>query len=273
MPSHHDSAHTLFIEGSDAIAFAQAQFSGNAAKLDSGQWQFSAWLDAQGRVLALFHLVRLADERLLLLLRGGDADVMAAALRRYVFRSKVKLDASASTRLSNGPALPLYEAAMDEHVVMLGCATHSLRLAMHASFEATPDDRAWRLPQLHAGWPWLPDPLLGKLLPPALSLERLQAVTFDKGCYPGQEIVARLHYRGGHKWHLHRVVLSQPLVAGSTLYANDHEVAHVLEALPANGTIDALAVIRDDVLADAAGDFFDVDGQLVHVASQQAWPA
>src|SRR6185312_11690713 len=53
--------------------------------------------------------------------------------------------------------------------------------------------RHGRRAQILLGWPWLPASALDVLLPPALSLHRLQAVAIDKGCYPGQEIVARLH--------------------------------------------------------------------------------
>ena len=66
-------AETLLIEGPDALAFAHAQFSSNVQSLAIGAWQFSAWLNAQGRVRALFHLARLDEQRLLLLLRGGEA--------------------------------------------------------------------------------------------------------------------------------------------------------------------------------------------------------
>jgi folate-binding Fe-S cluster repair protein YgfZ len=79
-------AETLLIEGPDAIAFAQAQFSSKVSSLATGHWQFSAWLDPQGRVRALFHLARLADDRLLLLLRGGSAAAVVDALQRFVFR-------------------------------------------------------------------------------------------------------------------------------------------------------------------------------------------
>ncbi len=272
MSSSYDSAQTLSIEGSDALPFAQAQFSCQIAALEDGHWQFGAWLDAQGRVLALFHLARLSDQRLLLLLRGGDAESMASALRRYVFRSKVSLRANVRT-LSGGPALPMHHVAAEGDVVLFGCGSHSLRVDTATATENTSDNHAWLATQLSEGWPWLPDALLGKLLPPALSLERLQAVSFTKGCYPGQEIVARLHYRGGHKWHLHRVVLSRPINAGTTLHFDGHEAAQVLVAFDGTADVDALVVLRDDASGDVARDFADDQGQVVQLVSQQPWPA
>lgn len=267
MPTHLP-AETLLLEGPDATAFAQAQFSSAVNSLATGHWQFSAWLDPQGRVRALFHLARLADERYLLLLRGGDAAKMTDALRRFVFRAKVAVTALPPRALATGPALPLHAVIDDGEGVSIGGDAHSLRIST-----AGAGDDAWRLPQLHAGWPWLPNSLLGELLPPALSLHRLQAVAIDKGCYPGQEIVARLHFRGGHKRHLHRVTLSQAAAPGDTLQHDGRAVGCVLDVVTTQGGSEALIVLADDIAAQLSGAHsqpFDDDLALAIVTS---WPA
>jgi folate-binding protein YgfZ len=235
------SAETLLIEGPDAMAFAQGQFSSNVHALSVGQWQFSAWLDAQGRVRALFHLARIANDALLLLLRGGDAESLAQGLQRFVFRAKVKLSAQPARALGTGPVLDTYAFHSDGDSYVYGCGTHSLVVGH------TPDD-SWRLLQIREGWPWLPASAIGELLPPAISLERLQAVAFDKGCYPGQEIVARLHYRGGLKRHMHCVVLSPTLAGGTVLRQNGKTVGQLLDAVHDEGGATALAVMDDDVI-------------------------
>ncbi len=267
MPTYHP-AETLLIEGPDATTFAHAQFSSAVSPLATGQWQFSAWLDPQGRVRALFQLARLADERYLLLLRGGIATTLADALRRFVFRSKLGVTALPPRMLATGPALPLHTVVDDGEAVSLGCDTHSLRIIASAV-----GDDAWRLPQLRAGWPWLPTPLLGELLPSALSLQRLHAVAVDKGCYPGQEIVARLHFRGGHKRHLHCVRLSQAVSAGDTLRRDGRDVGCVLDVVTTGDGIEALVVLSDDVAAQATtghAQTFDDDLAIEILAS---WPA
>ncbi|TAL93715.1 MAG: folate-binding protein [Rhodanobacter sp.] len=239
-------AETLLLEGPDAASFAQAQFSSKVDSLAIGQWQFSAWLDAKGRVRALFHLVRLEQERYLLLLRGGSATAMVDSLRRFVFRSKLKLAALPMRALSTGAARPMHAVSQDEDSISLGCGSHGLDIVALQD----PDD-AWRLLQLREGWPWLPDSALDTLLPPAISLQRLQAVTVDKGCYPGQEIVARLHFRGGHKRHLHRGTLSQPIPAGEVLRIDGIEVGCVLDVVIGDDGIEALLALNDDVAARA----------------------
>jgi tRNA-modifying protein YgfZ len=239
------SAETLSIEGPDALAFAQAQFSSKADALDIDRWQFSAWLDAQGRVRALFHLARLTDDLLVLLLRGGNAEVMAAALKRFVFRSRLHIEACAPRTLATGTTLPLHTVVRStDDAWVLGCGDHSMEIGT-----ARDSDNDWRLPQVRARWPWLPDKALDTFLPASLELDQLHATALDKGCYPGQEIVARLHYRGGNKRHMHRVELSQVRPAGSVLreHDNDNELMHLLDVVPLQVGATALAVMRDEV--------------------------
>jgi folate-binding protein YgfZ len=264
MPNHY-LAETLSIEGPDAIPFAQSQFSSQVAALDVGRWQFSAWLDAQGRVRALFHLVRLAQDRLLLLLRGGDAAAVAEGLRRFVFRSKVTVQPLSPRTLGTGEALALHSVS-ETQTLALGCGTHSLLIG-------APSDDAWRLQQIRLGWPWLPDDVLSEALPPSLSLERLQGVSFDKGCYPGQEIVARLHYRGGNKRHMHCVVLSQPVVAGTLLRNGGQEVAQILDVAAADDQCEALAIINDNALTQAENTTSLTTDDNVRMQLRHRWPA
>jgi folate-binding protein YgfZ len=243
MPATY-SAETLQIEGPDAIAFAHAQFSSNVGTLATGQWQFSAWLDPQGRVRVLFHLARIADDRLVLLLRGGNAAVVVDELRRFVFRSKVTLTALPPRALATGSAVRLHLVLDEDDCLAFGCGDYSLKI----DSKGEGDDR-WRQIQLRDGWPWLPESALNALLPSALSLQRLMAVVIDKGCYPGQEIVARMHYRGGHKRHMHSVVLSQAVAAGEVLRAGERDVGRLLDVVTSDRGVEAVAILNDDFVA------------------------
>jgi folate-binding protein YgfZ len=239
MPSTYP-AELVSIEGADAIAFAQAQFSSNLDSLADGRWQFSAWLDAQGRVKYLFHLARLDGERLRLLLRGGESLTLAAELQRYVFRARVRITAEPAQQLATVEALAPHTAVERDGTLVLGCGSHGLK------FTSQGDDD-WRLPQLRAGWPWLVHGTGGELLPAWLGLGALDAAALDKGCYPGQEIVARMHYRGGSKRHLHRVSLSRVLPPGSVLDVDGGTPIQLLEVVGVATAAEALAVVHDDM--------------------------
>ena len=238
------TVHCLALEGADARQFAQAQFSGDIDALQPGHWQWNAWLDSQGRVHALMHLADLGDGRLLGVLRGGNAETIRAALVRYLFRLRVSV-ATASFTAQCGDPLSEGVARQENGVIVLGHGIRSLWLAP-PSASAPPDleaQRRWRLDDIRRGWPTLPDGQ-PEFLPPALGLERLGAVAFDKGCYPGQEIVARLRYRGGHKWHLCRLRGSVPLPVGEVRDAAGSAVAQVLDIAKAENGFEALTVLR-----------------------------
>ena len=87
LPGHR----VIALSGRDAVAFAQAQLMNDVEAVLPGHWQWSGWLTPKGRVIALFALLKRSDEALWLVLPDADAATIAAALARFVFRSKVKL--------------------------------------------------------------------------------------------------------------------------------------------------------------------------------------
>lgn len=262
------SAHTITVSGTDAMAFAHAQFSSRVAALAIGQWQFSAWLDSRGRVRALFHLARCSDDTLVLLLRGGDATATTEALRRFVFRAKVSITAAVPRQFSTGPALPLHTVSCDEQTLAFGCGDHSLRVNAD-----DPEDMRWHQQQLRDGWPWLPAGALDRLLAPALSLQRLQAVVTDKGCYPGQEIVARLHFRGGGKNHLCLLDLSTEPTVDGPLNVAGRECGYVLDAACVDTHFEALATLDERTIESLSNGRLDVRESSPVIRLRNAWPS
>jgi folate-binding protein YgfZ len=208
--------------------------------LAQGRWQWNAWLTPQGRVRALMHLVDTGDGTLLAVLRGGDAEDIRTALSRYLLRLPVTLTVREFGCRADGPA-GSGTVAGDGGDIVLGYGSRSLRLGGAAD---TPPDAAassvWRIQDIREGWPRL---LAGEpeFLPPALGLEHLQAVSFDKGCYPGQEVAARLRYRGGHKHRLYHLQGHVPMLEDRMAFpkeitpldvAADDEEIHALAVGP-----------------------------------------
>lgn len=244
-PSPITQVSCIVIDGADARRFAQMQFSGDVHTLAPGQWQWNAWLDAQGRVRALMQLADTGDGRLLAMLRGGDAERMREGLARYLLRAQAHLSACVCTGYADA-ALAVGRVETVGQDVVLGCGERSLRLRPEqaSAMPAIPHldaSNAWRLADIRAGWPTLPDGE-PRFLPPALGLERLGAVAFDKGCYPGQEIAARLHYRGGHKLRLHHLRGATPLPLGTSLESAGIGPVHVLDSARSGFGTELLAV-------------------------------
>ncbi|WP_460500728.1 CAF17-like 4Fe-4S cluster assembly/insertion protein YgfZ [Dyella jejuensis] len=155
----------------------------------------------------------------------------------------------------------------DTDVVRLGCGSHSL---LFGNDLAAND--IWQHEQLREGWPWLPTDRLNELTPPSLSLHRLGAIALDKGCYPGQEIVARLHYRGGNKRHLCHVLLSAVVASGTELRRSDREFVRLLLVVARDECVEALAVIADDVSNNLAQGTENTSDEGIVVQLVNSWP-
>lgn len=258
MPS--TTTRTIALTGPDAAAFANGQFSSDILALPLGRWQWSGWLDPKGRVRALLQVARTRDERFVVVPRGGDAAALAADLKRFVFRAKVTIDVSGERVVVDGDARGDGDAYEHDDVLWLGEGDTSLRIGGDA--DGVVD--TWRARHVAKGFAWLPDAALNALLPPALSMERIGAVAFDKGCFPGQEIAARLHFLGGHKRHLHAATSLHPLHAGDALRVNGRDVGIVLMTA-ASATGPTTLVVLDD--AATAEETVDIEGNRLHIVT------
>ena len=165
---------TIKIDGADAADFLHGQFTTDVTGLASGRAGLSAWCDPKGRVIATFILARL-NGTFWLLLPEILKDTFLKRLKMYVLRANVNI-ADASTETGNIPELPAYIPAMD------GCD--------------------WQATFIRQGIPWVSPATSGRFLPQELNLDQLDALSYTKGCYPGQEIIARLRYRGEVKRRL-----------------------------------------------------------------------
>lgn len=198
----------LALEGRDAVAFAQAQAMNDVAALGDGQWQWNGWLTPKGRLIALFALLRLDGERLWLLLPDADPADIAARLQRFVFRSKVAIAVRDDLHVTGAFTAPLAASAAQFATtpgigVELDLAgdggPRSLRIGEEAAGEDAATLARWDACDLVHGLPRLPASQVEQWTPQQLSLERLRAYSVKKGCYPGQEIVARTHFLGQAK--------------------------------------------------------------------------
>ncbi len=235
--------HVLTLRGSDALAFARMQLASKVDELEDGYWQWTAWLDAAGKVRFLGMLWR-ADEAVHILLRGGDAARMMAAMQIYVMRAKVQLETGSKLQLAPAGPLPDHQIVRDGEQIIFGLGDYSLRLQPTQDNEKHSDWEPAMRHAISAGHPWLPDEALDSLLPPALGLYSLGAVALGKGCYPGQEMVNRLHTRGGHKLGMAHVETRCTWLPGETVLHDGRNVGIVLQ----RAGNDALLVVRHDAL-------------------------
>lgn len=252
LPDHR----VIALSGRDAAAFAQAQLMNDLKLLAPGRWQWNGWLTPKGRVIALFALLKFGEDSLWLLLPDADPVTLAAALQRFVFRSKVTVAArddlsvegrfGAPSQASRGTFSIDPDGTVELDLGAEGGA-RSLRVvsASKASHDPTCVAR-WAAFDLEHGLSRLPSSQTDHWTPQQLSLERLAAFSVKKGCYPGQEIVARTHFLGKVKRGLALLEGDAAMHAGDDLHKTDAALGHLVASVDANGRHLALAVVPLD---------------------------
>ena len=243
----------LAVTGRDAVKFAHAQFMSDVAALAPGHWHWSGWLTPKGRVIALFALLKLDDEALWLLLPDFDAGELASQLQRYVFRSKVELEPRDGLRASGAFAAPMQAAGAafarigDSIELDFGGdgGPRTLRIDATPAADDSKPQSEWLAFDLAHGLPRLPASQHEHWTPQQLSLDRLRAFSVKKGCYPGQEIVARTHFLGKAKRGLAALCAAKPIPMGADVELDGTAIGKVVSATPGEPCF-ALAVLPLD---------------------------
>ncbi len=268
--------------GPDSAAFLHNLVSNEVNKLEPDTAAWNSFNSPKGRMIASFLMWPEAEGHALAL----SADILPAFLKKlsmYVLRSKVKLanaNANAGAELAlvglAGPAaatilqaagIPLPAADMKQAVDEAG--VRCIRLGAHCFIIAAPADgagplfdallaagaikagtAAWQLVMVRAGLPLITAPTQEEFVAQMLNYELIGGVSFNKGCYPGQEIVARTQYLGKLKKRMYRVAIAAGIDAapGMDLYAPDfgeQSAGKLVNVAPApDGGLEALAVLQ-----------------------------
>lgn len=200
----------LAATGADARAFLHAQLTNDIKDLPHDRAALAGWCTPKGRLLASMLVIPRGEGFLLQLARDLAAGI-AKRLSMYVLRSKVKIADESDAWAQYGvwdPALKLAGVAWDGDVVTVRIDEgRFLRIGPTDKFSpaATRSEEAWTLEEIRAGRPLISAATQDKFVPQMVNFEALGAVNFQKGCYPGQEVVARAQYRGEVKRRMVRV--------------------------------------------------------------------
>jgi folate-binding protein YgfZ len=230
----------LRVAGEDRITFLQGQFSADIAALGSNRAALTAHSNRQGRAFCTA-LAWADDEAVMLLLPAAQADDTLARLKMYVLRSRVELSiagdalAPAAQWDDSAGILPADEwtvgqdAAGRPAVRLPGTVPRWLTVGP-ADAE---DDGRWRFEDVRAGLPQVYPETREQFLPQALNLDALDGISFEKGCYVGQEVIARLHFRGTVKRRMRPFALPASAtlpVPGDELRAAGETAGKVVDA-------------------------------------------
>lgn len=279
----------IHIRGADASAFLQGQFCNDFMQVSSTQAQITGYCTPKGRLLALPTAVGQGDG-FLLLVHGSVADAFFKRLSMFVMRSEVSIEfrddwlclgliagddgsiGQAEKLILPTPESILNAASSSEDYQLIrwhddyssqsrGKAARAryIRIATVADqialWSACSDMQKasaanWQMADLSAGIPVITQSIVESFVPQMINLQLINALSFTKGCYPGQEIVARMQYLGTLKRHM-RLFGFDPAVtvvpsAGSSLAAGDDaDAGKVINAVAdADGNGLLLAVVK-----------------------------
>ena len=259
------------VQGDDAASFLHGQLTNDFALLDMQHARLAAFCSAKGRMQASFIGFKRAPDEIVLVC---SRDLLAPTLKRlsmFVLRAKAKLsDASADfqllglagTELVDPAAAPWsLRTAGDAHMVQLYPADGQPR-ALWVAPSTTPAPQGpslsaaqWLHSEVLSGVATVSQPIYELLVPQMLNYESVGGVNFKKGCYPGQEVVARSQFRGTLKRRAFIVHADAPLQAGQDVFADsDPEQATgvVVQAAPADDGGWCALVSMQTSSADAA---------------------
>ncbi len=284
--------------GADAQTFLHGQLSNDVKQLAPERSEYAAYNSAKGRMLANFLLWREGEVYYLELARS----LLSAVQKRlgmFVLRAKVRLEDASEARPILGLAGKAAADALREWFPVLPQAAHQLvHDPVHGTLIALPGQRfqliakpesaekfwrklaaaltpvgtpCWEWLEIRNGIPLITPATQEQFVPQMANMELIGAVNFQKGCYPGQEIVARTQYLGQLK---RRMVLAHvdsetPLQAGDALFSSELEgqaSGMVVNAQPApDGGYDVLAVVQTTTIAHAELHFKSADGPLLSI--------
>jgi folate-binding protein YgfZ len=270
----------LRIAGTDAVAFLQGQFTHDIRLLADGRTQLAACCTNQGRVIALARL-RQTDEAVYALVPSDVVGRLATQLRKFVLRAKVEVLQATDLHVGaicSGAAAeamgrpPFDEATLTMSPVPLAGATEIVTFQYAAGREviAAPAaawrsigglspsrpsplaDQEWLAADIVEGRPHVFAATSEQFIPQMLNVDLLDGISFNKGCYTGQEIVARTHHLGRVKRRAMRFVLppgDAPTLMSALTDDTGTKMADVAMTASLPDRIEVLAVTN----LDAAG--------------------
>lgn len=258
---YYDLTHygVISFKGEDSKRFLQGQITADIEQVTQNQARLTATCTPQGRMRSLFVLVALADDHFLGLLPNELVQPTLETLTKFAVFYKTTLEDVTEQWAILGSKCeasePLQVTHEGKHIsiswydnrqIQVFPAENAVKFAEEFEHQILPFDK-WQIEDICAGIPRLFTSTVDVFLPHNLNLPELSAVSFNKGCYTGQEVVARMHYKGKLKSHM-RLLLGKDdrcPEPGSTVIADDKKLGEVICAASDGQTLYILALCKD----------------------------
>jgi tRNA-modifying protein YgfZ len=247
-----DRLGTIVVTGPDAKPFLQGQLSFDLDRLTPTRGEIATCNSAQGRVQAVVWLIERSDS-IVMLLPASMIEPTLARLRKYVLRAKVKLESGAGKLVVAGMTDGSFDAPPQTHSEVDGrsyirwpggrrtmCLIHSADTALRDEVAAL----QWHHDDIEAGLPQVYPQTHEAFVAQMLNVDLLGGIGFEKGCYTGQEIIARTHFRGAIKRRMFRFRAAGSAPApGTRVLAGEQHAGDVVDSVTTGNGCELLAVI------------------------------
>lgn len=256
----------LRFSGTDAQQFLHAQLTCDVLALQSATSTWGGYCTPKGRLLATF-LLWAGDAGYTMLLPAALAEAIRKRLSMYILRSRVKVedltavdscigifgpDATEQIAALGGSVPQRLHGVTTTHavsVIRLPVDRYLLTVAQaQAGATGTADAGTWERLDIAAGIPVITLATQEEFVPQMVNLDLIGGLSYTKGCYPGQEIVARTHYLGRLKQRMYRAQLATAAAPGDKLYCaefGDQASGRIVASAPApGGSHEVLAVLQ-----------------------------
>lgn len=252
------------ITGTDAATFLNNQFTSDITQLSNGHVQLSAWCNPKGQVIANFIIINLADDYFILLSHALK-DRFIKRLQMFVLRAVVTIEdcydslqciGFKSTDIEQIEGIEITDlqtkskhAFRQDEQILFSLPVNQKRKIIFGPVDSLRHvwlklskictrigSQYWQLYDVLDGLPWIQSNTSETYLPQLLNLDHLHGLSFDKGCFPGQEVIARLHYRGKYKRRLFiaNIDTESTINSGAKIYMDSIEksVGTILNIAP-----------------------------------------
>lgn len=263
------------VTGSGSEVFLNGQFTTNIKLLCEGHAQFSSWCNPKGQTRSTF-IIYCHEGVFHILLPSTLAIDFIRQLSVYILQTDVKLVDKSNELIRVGvhisdqqllQQMDVISSELDVVCVQLQQKGDGYRYVLAADLntqkniwqQLTVDmvavgSNIWGMLDMQAGYAWLTPKTTEKFLPQMLGMQRIAGLDYQKGCYPGQEIIARLHFRGQLKHYLYLAICVpvQTPQSGDCVYMGEEKknVGTVLNAQQVDGQYYLLVVISKDAIND-----------------------
>jgi folate-binding protein YgfZ len=273
---------TLRFTGADALPFLQGQVSNDTQRLSDGTPVLAAYSTPQGRVLALIYLLPHSSGVIAILPREILLPTLER-MRKYILRAKVRIEDAVDLVVAGqfGAARPAASRYVEQDGIGVAPVGHDEnrrwivgppeKIAAPADAAAAKRiEEAWRLADVRAGLPQVYAPTSEAFVAQMLNLDLLDGISFTKGCYTGQEIIARTQHLGRIKRRLFRLGLPPGAwTVGQPVRLSDGRQGRLTEVIENGGRSEALAVLSVEASAAAVG---EAPGELLVEAEELPLP-